>query len=225
MEGEGTMQPTRWEILQLLKRRGRATVDELSRVLGMTLMGVRLHLVVLDRDGYVKRTTVREKPGRPALVYSLTPKAEEIFPKRYDLLAEKLLESLQESDGSSFMAPALEAAAHKIAAPLVDRVEGATLGQRVESVGHLLDRFGAFASWEKADGGFMIYHQNCLFYSVALRNRETCSIDCTLLRDMLGVEVEQRESLLEGAVRCSFFVPDVAATDSQDGASALRAES
>ena len=208
MEGETTMQPTRWEILQLLKRRGRATVDELSKALNLTLMGVRLHLVVLDRDGYVKRTTVREKPGRPALVYSLTPKAEEIFPKRYDLLAEKLLESMEQEGGNHLSSAVLAAAAHSMAAPLADQVGGADLEQRVESVGRLLDQFGAFASWERTDGGFLLHHHNCLFYSVAQRNREVCSVDQVFLKDMLGVEVERRESLLEGGSRCSFFVPD-----------------
>ncbi len=208
MEGETTMQPTRWEILQLLKRRGRATVDELSKALNMTLMGVRLHLVVLDRDGYVQRATVREKPGRPALVYSLTPRAEEIFPKRYDLLAEKLLESLQEKGGSSLADAVLASAASAMASPLVEKVDGTTLEQRVESVSQLLDQFGAFASWEPVEGGFLLHHYNCLFYSVAQRNREVCSIDCVFLREMLGVEVEQRANLMNGAGRCSFFVPN-----------------
>ena len=202
------MQPTRWEILQLLKRRGRATVDELSKALNMTLMGVRLHLVVLDRDGYVQRATVREKPGRPALVYSLAPKAEELFPKRYDLLAGELLRSLREYKGDSLASTVLASAARNMAAPLLGEVDGETLEQRVESVGRLLDRSGSFASWERVDGGFMLHQHNCLFYSVAQRNREVCSIDHLLLREALGVDVERRECLIDGAGRCSFFVPD-----------------
>ncbi len=207
MEGETTMQPTRWEILQLLKKRGRATVDELSKALDMTLMGVRLHLVVLDRDGYVQRSTVREKPGRPALVYSLTPKAEEIFPKRYDLLAEKLLEALQRQENCSAKT-VLEAAARGMAAPLALGLAGAPLEQRIEGIGRALDGDGTFASWEKVEGGYLLHHYNCLFYSVAQRNQGVCSMDGIFLREILGVEVQQRESLLDGAGRCSFFVPD-----------------
>lgn len=203
------MQPTRWEILQLLKRRGRATVDELSKALNMTLMGVRLHLVVLDRDGYVQRSTVRQKPGRPALVYSLTPKAEDLFPKRYDLLAEKLLEVLQQGTATQPKV-VLAAAARSMAAPLRIGLEEVPLEQRVEKVGQILDGIGSFASWERADGGFLIHHYNCLYYRVARRNREVCSFDDIFLREVLGVEVHQRESLLDGAGRCSFFVPEEA---------------
>lgn len=202
------MQPTRWEILQLLKRRGRATVDELAKALNMTLMGVRLHLVVLDRDGYVQRSTVRQKPGRPALVYSLTPKAEDIFPKRYDLLAEKLLEAVVQESLPSAPRQVLEMAARSMAAPLAVGLNGAGLEQRVDRVGRILDEIGAFTSWERAEGGYLIHQYNCLFYRVALRNRDVCSIDDMLLKEMLGVEVHRRECLLDGTGRCSFYIPD-----------------
>ena len=203
------MQPTRWEILQLLKRRGRATVDELARALNMTLMGVRLHLVVLDRDGYVQRSTVRQKPGRPALVYSLTSKAEDIFPKRYDLLAEKMLEAMARQPIPFPTKQILEAAACSMAAPLlVGCLEAPTLEQKVDRVGRLLDDIGAFASWERSEGGYLIHQYNCLFYRIALRNRDVCSIDYILLRELLGTDVQRRECLLDGAGRCSFFVPE-----------------
>lgn len=208
MEKEMPMQPTRWEILQLLKRQGRATVDELARALNMTLMGVRLHLVVLDRDGYVQRSTARKKPGRPALVYSLTPKAEDIFPKRYDLLAEKLLEALAQQPDSVAVNSILETAARSLAAPLTIALDRATLEQRVDRVGRLLDEIGAFASWERSEGGYLIHQHNCLFYRIALRNREVCSIDTFFFKEMLGVEVQRGDCLLDGAGKCSFFVPE-----------------
>ncbi len=200
------MQPTRWEILQLLKRRGRATVDELARALGMTLMGVRLHLVVVERDGYVRRSTVRQRPGRPALVYSLTPKAEEIFPKRYDLLAEKLLEALDHAGPLQSRGAILESVAHSMAAPLAGRVNGSHLDQRVEEAAAILDEIGAFVSVEKVEGGYLIHQHNCLFYHVAQHSRAVCSVDEIILKDMLGVEVHQRESILDGSGWCSHFV-------------------
>lgn len=201
------MQQTRWEILQLLKRRGKATVDELAKALNMTLMGVRLHLVVVERDGYVQRSTVRQKPGRPALVYSLTPKAEEVFPKRYDLLAEKLLEVLHGNGTAHDSAIVLRSVAHGMAAPFVGRLEGAPLEQRVGEVHLILEEIGAFASCERVDGGFLIHQHNCLFYRVAQRNRGVCSIHELFLRELLGTSILRRECILEGGNRCSYLVP------------------
>ena len=200
------MQSTRWEILQLLKRRGRATVQDLAKELDMTLMGVRLHLVVVERDGYVRRGTLREKPGRPAMVYSLTPKAEEIFPKQYDLLAEKLLEAMQ-GDPSAGAEALLTTTAHALAMPFKGAVGVGAAASRVEKVGQILDDLGGFASWEAAEGGHLIHQYNCLYYRVADRKREVCTICQLFLEELLGATPDRRECLVEGAGRCSYFLP------------------
>ncbi|HEX9015080.1 MAG TPA: winged helix-turn-helix transcriptional regulator, partial [Chloroflexota bacterium] len=201
------MQSTRWEILQLLKRRGRATVQELAKALDMTLMGVRLHLVVVERDGYVRRSTLREKPGRPAMVYSLTPKAEELFPKRYDLLAEKLLDAMGRGPAEEHAA-VLADTAHELAAPFLSKLNGAGRGGRVEQVGHVLEEIGGFASWEKIADGYLIHQYNCLYYRVAERKREVCSMCSLFLEEMLGVAPQARNYLMDGAGRCTYFVPN-----------------
>lgn len=200
------MQSTRWEILQLLKQRGRATVQELAKALDMTLMGVRLHLVVVERDGYVRRSTLREKPGRPAMLYSLTPKAEELFPKRYDLLAEKLLEALERGAATGAGA-VLDATARALAQPFRSRLCGDT-PERVAQVSRILDEIGGFAGSERVEGGYLIHQYNCLYYRVAERRREVCSICGAFLTDLLGVAPEPRASLLDGAGRCTHFVPE-----------------
>ena len=208
VEGETPMQSTRWEILQILKRRGRATVQELAKALNMTLMGVRLHLVVVERDGYVRRSTLREKPGRPAMVYSLTPKAEEIFPKRYDLLAEKLLKAIQRDGIACDSISIVAATGRELAAPFLGRLNGGGMARRVEDVGQILDDMGGFTVWERVDGGYLIHQYNCLFYRVAERNRDVCSIDRVFLQEMLGAEPQRRACLLDGGGRCTHFVPD-----------------
>lgn len=200
------MQPTRWEILQLLKRRGRATVQELSKALGMTLMGVRLHLVVVERDGYVKRSTVREKPGRPALVYSLTPRAEDLFPKRYDQLVEKLLEVVDGPAGRGGLGGVIHATAHAMALPYLPRL-GGRLSARVEETAAVLNEMGCYASYEPTAGGYLLHECNCPYYRVALRNRALCSMDQLFLAELLGVAPQLRECLLDGAGRCTHFVP------------------
>ncbi len=207
MEGETPMQSTRWEILQLLKRRGRATVQELAKALDMTLMGVRLHLVVVERDGYVRRGTLREKPGRPAMVYSLTPKAEELFPKRYDLLAEKLLEAVQHDDGAANLKSVLDATAHGLAEPFIPRLNGGGRAGRVEQVGRILEEIGGFASCEKTADGYLIHQHNCLYYRVAQQRREVCAMCGLFLTELLGVTPEPRAFLLDGVGECTYFVP------------------
>ena len=97
------MQTTRQEILQHLQRNGRATVKELGQLLGLTSTGIRQHLTVLERDGLVLAREERGGVGRPTLVYSLTDKAEALFPRSYDELANNLLEEIRASEGRERM--------------------------------------------------------------------------------------------------------------------------
>ena len=88
------MQTTKQQILVLLKRTGSVTVEEAAGALAVASMTARQHLVGLERDGLVQSEKVRRSTGRPHFLYSLTPKGEEMFPRRYDLLAQILLDEV-----------------------------------------------------------------------------------------------------------------------------------
>ena len=76
--------PTREKIILLLKKRGAMAIDELSRELSITSMGIRQHLLSLERRGLIEYMTKRQGIGRPAFLYKLTAKADDLFPKEYD---------------------------------------------------------------------------------------------------------------------------------------------
>ena len=59
------METTRQTILSILRRRRRATVDELTKELGLAPATVRRHLDILARDSHVEVSQVRRKTGRP----------------------------------------------------------------------------------------------------------------------------------------------------------------
>src|SRR5688572_5690783 len=94
------LQSTRQSILEHLNRYGRATVKELGQVSGLTSTGIRQHLTTLERDGLVQTQEERGRVGRPTLVYSLTDKADLLFPKSYDQLALTLIEEIRTSEGN-----------------------------------------------------------------------------------------------------------------------------
>src|SRR5437773_9116710 len=90
-----SLQSTRQQILEYIQRHGRATVKELGAIIGLTSTGIRQHLTVLERDGLVDAREERGRVGRPTLVYSLTERADVLFPKRYDMLANVILEEIR----------------------------------------------------------------------------------------------------------------------------------
>src|SRR3972149_6086411 len=113
------MQSTRQHILEYLQRQGRATVKELGSLLGLTSTGIRQHLTVLERDGLVDAREERGRVGRPTLAYSLTEKADALFPKTYDALAAVLLEEIRCSQGNERLHDLLHKVAERMAAPYV----------------------------------------------------------------------------------------------------------
>src|SRR5215210_7458549 len=82
----------RAEVLRFIQRQGSASIKDLEGALGVTTTAVREQIAHLLHEGFIQATRVRGEIGRPYYVYSLTPKAQELFPKDYATLAQMLLE-------------------------------------------------------------------------------------------------------------------------------------
>ncbi len=63
------MQDTRQQILEIMKRLGEVTVQDLSTELGLTSVTVRHHLEILRSEGYISDPEIvrSSRPGRPRL--------------------------------------------------------------------------------------------------------------------------------------------------------------
>ena len=90
---------TRGRIVVLLRRASR-TVDELAQALDLTDNAVRTHLTTLERDGIVQQRGERRSTSKPAHVYDLTPAAEQLFPKAYGPVLQRLLAVLAQAGAS-----------------------------------------------------------------------------------------------------------------------------
>jgi len=165
------MQTTKQQLLALLKRTGAVSVEEAAGALAVASMTARQHLIGLERDGLVEATKARGGAGRPHYLYSLTPKAEEMFPRRYDLLAQVLLDEVAALDPSDLVSLSPEEKrsllVQRSADRLVERyrfqVEGRALADRVATVTEILHLIGGFAEWCPTDSGFEIRDYNCVF--------------------------------------------------------------
>jgi predicted ArsR family transcriptional regulator len=207
------MQPTRLEILQILKRQGQATVEGLARELGITLMAVRLHLVVLERDHMVSRSSLRMGPGRPTLIYRLTADAEEVFPKAYDELAAELLAALRRVGGSAAVESICLEAAAGLAQNLREGLAGNNLEQVVNGYTQAMAQKGYLLEVEQADNGYFLNSYSCPFYRVARLHREVCVLHRNMLREALNADVQTITCQLDGDLRCSHMVRVPAAVE------------
>src|ERR1051325_5755549 len=133
---------SRESIVHELRARGSVSADELAEVLGVTKQCVRKHLDVLEREGYVEHAAARGERGRPAHVFRLTPKAEELFPKRYDLFAKSVLRQIGEVWGERGLNTVFCGCATEMVAGLKPQLDGLNFDARIRRLTELLREAG-----------------------------------------------------------------------------------
>ena len=201
------IQATRQQILEYLQRHGRATVKDLGNLLGLTSTGIRQHLTVLERDGLVTAHEERGRVGRPTLVYSLTDKADSLFPKTYDTLAGVLIEEIRSSQGNEHLQDLLHRAAERMAAPYVERVRGKPVAERVKVTGRIMEEQGYLVDCRKGDGDeYWIDEFTCPFPKVAQQEHAVCALHVEFVRLLAGGDTRLTQSLLRGERACTYRI-------------------
>lgn len=200
------MQATRQQILDYLRREGQASVKQLGRLLRLTSTGIRQHLTVLERDGLVVAREQRGHVGRPALVYRLTEQGDAIYPKKYDQLANVLLEQMREVSGGQGLQSVLRRVAMRFAEPYMDRVDGKPLPSRVSETNEIIHERGCLSSVDQDGEGWLISQQTCPFPNVAKQHSSVCALDVEFIRRLVGADARLTKSLLRGDPTCTFRI-------------------
>ena len=182
---------TRMEVLELLRKKQAASAETISAELGITPNAVRQHLTNLVREGFVKSEPVRRKRGRPSLLFSLTARADAVFPKRYGQALDEI-----------FRRVALRHAG-AIAAEIDDEDDfDAKLDRLVSWIG----RAATLATTEETEDGVRVTIHNCPFRNTALKFPQVCTITPHLITQLLGAPVSQESSIHRRDPNCSFVV-------------------
>ncbi len=198
---------SREEIVQQLRARGGVSADELAAALGVSKQCVRKHLEVLEREGYVEHAPERGERGRPAHVFRLTLKAEELFPKRYDLFAKAVLRQIGEVWGERGLNTILCGCAGEMVGDLRPQLERLGFDARVLRLTELLGERGYEAEVERLeDGSYLLTEWNCPQPELAREYRQLCDQELIVYRELLETEVFRESRIAGGASRCAYRV-------------------
>ena len=200
------MQATRKQILDHLRRHRQATVKDLSATLGLTATGVRQHLTVLERDDMVEAHEERGHVGRPALVYRLTEHGDTLYPKKYDQLANILLEEMREMAGAEGLQTLLRRVAARFAEPYKERLDGKSLSERVQETASIIEERGSVADCVQDGGDWLIRQYSCPFPKVAGQNSCVCALDVEFVRQLVGADARLTKSLLREDDSCTYRI-------------------
>jgi DeoR family suf operon transcriptional repressor len=200
------MKKTREKILQALLRKPGSTTNELAENVGINPISVRHHLTSLQASGLIAAEEERHGVGRPRLIYSLTEAGSEKFPTRYLRLTTRLLNQLKETLPNPMVKELFSQVALNLAEEHADQLENLPIEDRLELIKDLLASEGFTVDWEKEGEAYHIHEISCPYYKVGQDHPEICSMDQTLISQMLSVPAEKVECILSGGDRCTYVV-------------------
>ncbi len=204
---------TKDRIIMLLKKAGGMTAEDLSRQIGITPMGVRQHLLSLERKGMVEYEARKHGIGRPVFIYKLTDKADDIFPKSYGRFALDMLNDIEELDGREKVTELFRMRKEKLF-----KERSAALGgiqdfnEKVRTLTKMLEGEGYLIELKENGREDMLLNQfNCPVSRVASQYNEACRYELELLNDLLGRSIQRKGCMAAGDPVCSFLIPSVKA--------------
>lgn len=198
------MQATRQDILDYLRSHGQASVKDLATHLGLASTGIRQHLALLERDRMVAATEERGHVGRPALIFALTPQGDALFPKRYDELANALIDEARTLIGPESLQKLMKGVAARLASTYVARLESLPAPERIRETAAILADRGNVSSFRREGDDYFIEKRTCPFWAVARRNSAVCALDVEFVRRLAGADTRLTTSLLRGDGGCTF---------------------
>jgi DeoR family transcriptional regulator, suf operon transcriptional repressor len=194
-----------------MRRRGQATADDIARQLDMTVSGARQHLTALVDDGFADATDLPRPPGqrgRAQLSYTVTDRADALFPKAYGELTNELLGYASESDSGLVDTLFCRRRDERIRNASERLARKRTLKAKVAELTRILDDDGYLATCEDVSPGvFRIVEHNCAIWAVAQRYGQACTSELDFIRTVLSeADVERVQHMIAGAPHCAYEV-------------------
>lgn len=206
------------EILRLLQRNGPMSIKQLRDELGVrSLNAVREQLMSLTAEGLIQARSVRQRAGRPAFVYALSAKAQELFPKGYDVLLKLLLEELVVQEGRERLESLLAGVSARLAEQYGDGA-GQALHERLAVLAQVSAARGTPIVIVEQGDEVVLNEYSCPYFNVAQDNQDVCAVEQRMLEQVIGRKVRLTHRMTDGHPGCQFVVAQSEATHGDDQA-------
>ena len=201
------MKSTRERILQTLLENPRTSITDLAEAVGINPISVRHHLSSLENDGLVDWEEERHGVGRPRLVYFLTEAGQEHFPTRYFRLTNQLLEELKKSLPEETVRKIFLNLANTLSSEHSKRANSVSMEERLNILQEFLTAEGFVIEWDRDDENYYINEITCPYYHVSQSHPEVCTLDQTIISNILNIPAGKINCILQEDHHCSFAIP------------------
>lgn len=199
---------TKSKLLELVKRCGPMTAQDLACKLEISVPAARRHLFDLQEQALIESRTERPSGrGRPQHVFALTERGEAAFPKTYANLCLDVLKQVQQMFGSDAVLHVLEARNVELTERWREHLpEHLPLTVRLERLTTLLNTLGFDAMVETDGDSLFLVQRNCPNLTVARQHRELCAAELTMYQSVLGTDLCRELTIACGQGTCRYRI-------------------
>jgi predicted ArsR family transcriptional regulator len=190
----------------MLENKDGVTVDELAQRLNISRNAVRQHISSLERDLLIKQLGTRPSMGRPELLYGLSNKGRETFPRRYSWFSELLMTALFKEVGSDGLTERIKAMGENVAKDLLARQRPSeSTTEAINELNKLMVELGYSSKVQSSDKDEVsIEASNCVFHDLAAKHPEVCQFDLALISTFTNTQISHEECMVRGGKVCRF---------------------
>lgn len=199
---------TKTRLLELLKRHGTLTAQDIALKLEVSIPATRRHLSDLCDGGLIESRTERPSGrGRPQHVYALTENGEGVFPKTYSALCMDILRHIEALHGEGSIIKVFEARNAELAERLHQELPAhLPLEVRLEILTRRLSEIGFDAVIESDGHHLYIIQRNCPSLMVAQKYKSLCHAELQLYTLVLGQAVHREKTIACGQGVCRYRI-------------------
>ena len=197
-------------LLRILKRSSGLTIKEIEKEMGVTTNAVRLQLNKLMAEGLIESRRESRGRGRPHLIFTLTEKAQKVFPRNYEELLSVLLEKVLRIDSDIDKREAMEFLVEKMSERFGEYLKSDLPKERLLELASVLEERGIIVDILEEDEGLILKEFNCPYNEIAQSYPEICKIEKDTLSKILKSPVRLNHCLMDGDSFCQFHISRVA---------------
>jgi DeoR family transcriptional regulator, suf operon transcriptional repressor len=201
------MNNTREKIMKTLLAFPGSTINDLAEAVGINSISIRHHLMSLEAENFVVASEERHGVGRPRLNYTLTDKGVEEFPTNYLNLTRRILDYLRANMSKEEVEGIFKGIGKEIAGSYKEDLKDKTYEEKVRLVKSILTKEGFMIELEKGDDSYSFVSLSCPYYRIRRDYPEICTLDHTLISELLSQPVKIESCMFEGDDHCVCRVP------------------
>lgn len=200
---------TRKNIILLLKKSGGMSIEELSAKIKITPMGIRQHLLSLEKKGIVTYFAKKHGIGRPGFIYKLTEASDKLFPKSYHTFAVEMLRDIEKFDGKEKVDKIFKWRRDRIFESRAEALSGKkNIDELLNGLKEILESEGCIVELNKNNGNYHLAQYNCPIQRIASEYDNACKHELQLYKDLIGKNVTREQSLSAGDPSCFYIISE-----------------